>query len=61
MECEVIDIYDTEHYDNFIVKPVNTYVDEQYLNENDKIDYEKVNPILFEMPNKQYLNILGND
>lgn len=56
MECEVIDIYEMKQYDNFIVKPVNTYVDEQYLNENGKIDYEKVKPILFEMPNRQYLS-----
>ena len=41
MECEVIDIYDTKHHDNFIVKPINTYVDEQYLTENGNIDYKK--------------------
>lgn len=57
MECEVSDIYDTEHHDNFIVKPVNTYVDEQYLNENGKINYEQVKPILFEMQNRQYLSV----
>ncbi len=57
MECEVVDIYDTEHHDNFIVRPINTYVEEDCLNTEGKIDYEKVRPLLFEMPNKQYLNI----
>lgn len=56
MECEVIDIYDTKQHDNFIVKPVNTYVDEKYLTENGNIDFEKIQPILFEMPNRQYLS-----
>ncbi len=56
MECKLIDIYDTETHDNFIVRPVNTYVNEEYLNENGNIDYEKVCPILFEMPNRKYLS-----
>ncbi len=55
MECELIDIYNTETHDNFIVRPVNTYVREEFLDENDSIDYGKVAPILFEMPNKKYL------
>ncbi len=56
MECEIEEIYETETHDNFIVRPVNTYVREDVLSENGKIDYEKVNPVLFEMPNKQYLS-----
>lgn len=59
MECEVVDNYETNTHDNFIVKPVNTYVKEEVLNEKGKIDYTKVRPVLFEMPNRQYLNI-GN-
>lgn len=57
MECELIDTYATEHHDNFIVRPVNTYVHTDCLTIDGKIDYEKVRPILFEMPNQQYLNL----
>ncbi len=57
MECKVIDIYETETHDNFIVTPVNTYVQDEFLSEDGSIDYEKAKPILFEMPNKQYLTI----
>lgn len=56
MECEVVEIYETETHDNFIVRPVNTYVNEGVLSQDGKIDYEKVKPILFEMPNRQYLS-----
>jgi len=55
MECEVVDIYDTKDYDNFILKVVHTHVEEDKLDENRKINYEKVRPLLFEMPTKTYL------
>ena len=35
--------------------PLNTYVDEDCLNEKGKPDYDKLKPILFEMPNYTYL------
>ncbi|NOU58287.1 flavin reductase family protein [Marinifilum caeruleilacunae] len=57
MECEVIDVYDTEHHDNFIVKVVNTYVSESVLDENEKIDFNKVKPLLFEMPKRGYYKL----
>ena len=57
MECEVVDIYETETHDNFILKPINTYADEAVLSEDGKIDYEKARPVLFEMPNRQYLSV----
>ncbi|MCT4612106.1 MAG: flavin reductase family protein [Clostridia bacterium] len=57
MECEVIENFETSSHDNFVVKAVNTYADEGVLNEEGKIDYEKVKPVLFEMPNRQYLSI----
>jgi flavin reductase (DIM6/NTAB) family NADH-FMN oxidoreductase RutF len=56
MECEVVDIYETEQHESFIVKPVNTYVDENMLSADGSIDYEKVRPVLFEMPNRQYMS-----
>ena len=55
MECELIDIYDTELYDNFILKVVHTYAEENMLDENGKLDYMKLKPILFEMPTRSYL------
>jgi flavin reductase (DIM6/NTAB) family NADH-FMN oxidoreductase RutF len=57
MECEIVEIFETATHDNFIVKPVNTYVSEEVLSENGKIDYEKVKPVLFEMSNRQYLSL----
>lgn len=55
MECEVIDNYETETFDNFICKITNTYVEEDKLNEKGKPDYDKLKPVLFEMPNYTYL------
>lgn len=59
MECELVDNYETETHDNFIFKVVNTYADENVLSDSGKISYEKVNPVLFEMPQTSYLS-LGN-
>jgi flavin reductase (DIM6/NTAB) family NADH-FMN oxidoreductase RutF len=55
MECEVVDNYETKTHDHFILKVAHTHADENVLNENGKIDYEKVRPILFEMPTRTYL------
>lgn len=63
MECVVEDNYETKGFDNFILTIANTYADEKILNENGKIDYGKLKPVLFEMPTYQYLktgDILGN-
>ena len=42
MECEVVDNYETDTFDNFICKIMNTYVDEDCLNEKGKPDYDKL-------------------
>lgn len=55
MECELVDIYEYGNYENFILKVVNTYVEEEKLNDEGKVDYEKVRPLLFEMPTRTYL------
>lgn len=55
MECEVVDNYETDTFDNFICNISNTYVEEAYLDENDKVDYNKLKPVLFEMPTYSYL------
>ncbi|MGN1051911.1 MAG: flavin reductase family protein, partial [Candidatus Scatosoma sp.] len=54
--------YETDGFDNFILKIERTYVEEKYLNEQGKIDYGKLKPVLFEMPTYEYLKtgeILG--
>jgi flavin reductase (DIM6/NTAB) family NADH-FMN oxidoreductase RutF len=56
MECEVVDILDRPNYDVFLVKPVNTYCDEAVLTDG-KIDFAKVNPILFDMPRRKYWRV----
>ena len=55
MECEVVDNYETEDFDNFICKIANTYAEENILNDKGKPDYNKLKPVLFEMPNYTYL------
>ncbi len=55
MECEVVDNYETDTFDNFICKITDTYVDEDCLNDKGKPDYDKLKPVLFEMPNYTYL------
>lgn len=55
MECRVEDNYETKGFDNFILKIENTYVKEEYINENNTLNYDKLKPVLFEMPTYQYL------
>nr|WP_051697545.1 flavin reductase family protein [Prevotella sp. 10(H)] len=55
MECEVLDNYQTETFDNFICKINNTYADTDILNEKGNVDYSKLKPVLFEMPGYNYL------
>ncbi|MCH4886877.1 flavin reductase family protein [Acidaminobacter sp. JC074] len=59
MECEVVDVFETETNEQFVVKPINTYVQEEYLDENGKIDFVKVSPVLFEMQKRRYLSTGG--
>ena len=55
MECQVEENYETDTFDNFICKNANTYVQEENLDENNKIDYTKFSPVLFEFPKYTYL------
>ena len=52
MECEVVDIYETDGFDNFICAIVNTYA---VLDSDGKLDYTKLKPVLFEFPTYSYL------
>jgi hypothetical protein len=63
MECEVIDTYEIDGFKNYICTILNTYVDEDKLDENGKPDYSKLKPVLFEMPTYKYLrtgDIIGD-
>lgn len=55
MECSVEDIYDSDNFDNFILKIQNTYAEPSVLGENGKVDYMKLRPVLFDMPNYEYI------
>ena len=55
MECNVVDIYETEGFDNFICSIVNTYAAPEVLDSEGKLDYTKLKPVLFEFPTYTYL------
>ena len=55
MECNVVDIYETEGFDNFICTVVNTYATPDVLDHNSKLDYARLKPVLFEFPTYSYL------
>lgn len=50
MECSVVDIYNTPGFESFICSIDNTYVEEKYLNDAGKINYNTLKPALFEFP-----------
>ena len=63
MECEVIDTYEIDGFKNYICNILNTYVEEDMLDEKGKPDYTKLKPVLFEMPTYKYLrtgDIIGD-
>lgn len=55
IECNVVDIYETEGFDNFICSVVNTYVSPDVLGDNGKPDYTRLKPVLFDFPTYSYL------
>ncbi|MBQ7641040.1 MAG: flavin reductase family protein [Acholeplasmatales bacterium] len=58
IECDVIDNYELDYFDNFICKILATYADEAILNNNGKINYHVFKPALFEFPTYEYF-VLG--
>ena len=55
LECNVEDIYKTQNFESFICSIENTYVDEEHLDADGKINYNTLKPILFEFPTYHYL------
>lgn len=56
MECSVEDTYVTEGFESFICKIDRTFAEERILDDNGKIDYRVLKPVLFEMPTYEYLS-----
>ena len=55
MECDVVDIYETEGFDNFVCSIANTYAAPDVLDGKGKLDYTRLKPVLFEFPTYSYL------
>ncbi len=55
MECDVVDIYETEGFDNFICSVANTYAAPEVLDSNGKLDYTRLKPVLFDFPTYSYI------
>ena len=56
MACRVVESFTVGNFTNYILKPVHTYVQEEYVNAKGKIDYAKAGPVLFEFQNARYLS-----
>ena len=55
MECNVVDIYKSEEFDNFICSVANTYAAPDVLDDNGKLDYTRLKPVLFDFPTYSYI------
>ena len=55
MELDVVDVYKTEGFDNFICTIANTYASAEILDSDGNIDYNVLKPVLFEFPTYSYL------
>lgn len=55
MECDVVDIYETEGFDNFICSIANTYAASDVLDNDGKLDYTLLKPVQFEFPTYSYI------
>ncbi len=55
MECDVVDIYETEGFDNFICSIANTYAAPEVLDSDGKLDYTRLKPVLFTFPDYSYV------
>ncbi|MBS2210097.1 nitroreductase family protein [Carboxylicivirga mesophila] len=47
IECEVTDMFELGSHIQFIGKIIDTKVDEQYLDEDDNVDIERINPVIY--------------
>ncbi|MGI6217436.1 MAG: flavin reductase family protein [Coriobacteriales bacterium] len=56
MTCRVVDMIEIGKFHDYILEPVHTYVQEEYITEDGKIDYAAISPVLFEFSSAQYLS-----
>lgn len=56
MTCRVVETVEVGNFRNYILLPVHTYVQEEFLSESGKILYDKMSPVLFEFRQGQYLS-----
>ena len=62
VECTVEDVYNTKGFESFICTIDATYIEEKHLDEQGKVDYHTLKPVLFEFPTYSYLktgDVLG--
>lgn len=57
MECEVMDIYETETEYNYILRLKNTLVAEEILDSEGNLDVLKLDPVMFDMRKRSYLSL----
>ena len=57
MACKVVETFETKGQYCFIVEVIHTYVDEDCLDSNGKINIEKVNPVLYDGQGKSYFGL----
>lgn len=55
MECDVVDIYETEGFDNFVCSVANTYASPDVLDADGNLDHTRLKPVLFTFPGYAYL------
>ena len=55
MECDVVDTYESEGFDNFVCSIANTYAAPGVLDADGKLDYTRLKPVLFEFSTYSYL------
>lgn len=55
MECEVVDVYQSEGFDNFICSIARTYADSTIVDKDGRLDYTQLKPVLFEFPTYSYV------
>ncbi|MFB9898170.1 hypothetical protein [Hallella seregens] len=56
--------YEADGFINFFCTIKNTYIEEKLLDDKERIDYNRLKPVLFEMPTHKYLatgKILGDN
>ncbi len=55
MVCKVEDVYECNGFENFICSIIDTYADDSVIDDNGKLDYNSLKPVLFEFPTYRYL------